>query len=64
MGILDAIKDLGSAAIKTAVLPVSATLDVVTLGGALVDKEETFTGHNLKKLKDSLQDAYDEVIDD
>ena len=34
---------LFSAAVDVVTLPVSATVDVVTLGGALVDRDEPYT---------------------
>lgn len=39
------------------VTPVSAIADVITLGGALTDKESTYTGDALRDVMQNLKDA-------
>jgi len=64
MGLFDAIKNVGSAAVKTAVLPVSVAADIATLGGLSVDRDESFTASNLKGVGRKLSEAYDDVVED
>lgn len=40
---------------KVITLPVDVVKDVVTLGGALDDKDETYTGKKLKKIAKKIK---------
>ena len=50
--------ELLKAAVGVVVLPVSLAADVVTLGGALTDKEEPYTVSNIEEVFKNLQDSY------
>lgn len=49
------------AAYDIATLPVAAVADVVTLGGALVDKEQPYTVEKAKRIVDDLLTAGDDL---
>ena len=53
-GILNTIT---KAAVNVVTLPVSAVADVVTLGGAMTDKDKPYTAKTLSNLVDNLKDA-------
>ena len=40
-------------------LPIDVAADVVTLGGAITDQDETYTGKGLRKIMENLDDATD-----
>lgn len=55
------LKGLAETVVKTAiVLPVAAVADVITLGGELVDKRQSFSGDAV----DSIQRSIKEMTDD
>ena len=54
---LDFLSRTARAAFDVATLPVSAAVDVVTLGGALVDREEPYTVSKVMRLADDATDA-------
>lgn len=58
MGLFDAIGKLGSAVVDTALLPVDATVDVVT------GFDRNTTERRLKKLLEELEAAHEESLDD
>ena len=62
MGLFDAFKKVTKAMVDTALIPVDVAVDVVTMGRALED-DEPATWERLKKIKDDLQDAYNELND-
>lgn len=43
-------------AVNTALLPVAVTKDVLTLGGTLTDKRESYTREQIDRLKDEAQE--------
>lgn len=52
------IEKIATASIRTATaLPVAVVVDVVTLGGALTDKEGTYTGTQLEKIGHDIDEA-------
>ncbi len=53
-GILD---NLTRAALGVLTLPLEVTSDVVTLGGALTDQDETYTGKRLRQIGEKLESA-------
>ena len=57
-------KKLTKAAVDTVLLPVEVVKDVTTLGGALTDEEEPYTVKRGKKIKDAIEDAYDNLDED
>ena len=46
--------------VKTSMLPVTIAADVATAGGALTDKEGTYTGDMIKGIEDSLKKVSDD----
>lgn len=50
---------LAKATVRVAVTPVAVVADVLTLGGELTDKGETYTGENLRKAKENFDEATD-----
>jgi len=48
---------LFKAALSVVTIPVSVVADVATLGGALTDKEDTYTGKAVSDLVENLKDA-------
>lgn len=50
-------EDLAKAALSVVTVPVSVVADVVTLGGALTDKDESYTLEALSDLLDNLKNA-------
>ena len=59
MSLFGTLSALTQAAVGVVTLPVSAVADVVTLGGVLTDKKETYTGKRAKDVMDALDDAVD-----
>ncbi len=47
------------AAVGVVVTPVAVVADVVTMGGALSDKDEPYTVTNCKKVYENLENAVD-----
>lgn len=47
--------------IDTAALPIEVVKDVATLGGAVNGKTETYTGKQLNKIADDLEDVSNDV---
>jgi len=63
MSIFRAIKKLGSASVKTALLPVDIALDSV--GASLLrENPRPFTWDRLKNIGSDLSDAYTETLDE
>jgi hypothetical protein len=58
MGLFDALKNLGSAVVDTALLPVDAAVD------GLTGFEDEKTLRRLRKLKRELEEAHEESLDD
>lgn len=55
-GILESVT---KAAVSVVTLPVSVAADIVTLGGAVNDKDRTYTGENLSNVLENLKNATD-----
>lgn len=53
----DILEDLTKAAIGVVKLPVSVVADVVTLGGALTDKDAPYTVENVSEIVKNLDNA-------
>ena len=53
--------ELFSAAIDIATSPIEVAKDVVTLGGVLNDKSESYTEKRLRKLKDDAEAVIEEI---
>ena len=51
------IEGLAKAAVGVVALPVQVVADVVTLGGALTDKDEPYTAKGVSDVMQNLQDA-------
>lgn len=51
------LESLAKAATAVVTVPVAAVADVVTMGGALTDKDKPYTAEALKDLMDNLKDA-------
>lgn len=51
------IEGLAKAAVGVVTLPVQVVADVVTLGGALTDKDEPYTVKGVSDVMQNLQDA-------
>lgn len=47
--------------INTALIPVDVAKDVVTLGGALDDEEETYTGKRVKQVIKDVEEAAEDA---
>jgi hypothetical protein len=58
------LKDVGKAVVNVAKLPVSITLDVATMGGAIIDREESFTETNARQLKKNAEDAIEDLYEE
>lgn len=54
---------LGAALIETVTLPLAVAADVVTLGGTLNDKNETYTGAKGRNIVSDIEEAADEARD-
>lgn len=52
---------LFNAAVDVATLPVSAAVDAVTLGGALVDRDEPYTVSKAKRITKATIDVVEKV---
>ena len=53
----DMLESLAKAACAVVTVPVSVVADVVTMGGALTDKEKPYTAEAIGDLVDNLKDA-------
>ena len=53
----DFLEDLTKAAIGVVKLPISVAADVVTLGGALTDKDKPYTAENVSDIVGNLDNA-------
>jgi hypothetical protein len=49
--------------INIATLPVSMVKDVATMGGALTDKEQSYTNRKLKKINKDTAELMNEIDD-
>lgn len=54
---------LFASAVDVALVPIEVVKDAVTLGGAVLGNEETYTGKRLRDAQDHLQDAIDEAAE-
>lgn len=54
---------LGAAIFETVTLPVSVIADAVTLGGAVIGRDTTFTGDKCRQIVNDVEDAIDELRD-
>lgn len=52
-------ESLAKAAVAVVTVPVAVVADVVTLGGSLTDKRETYTGEAVGDFVDNLKNAAD-----
>lgn len=55
--------NLIGAAIETVTIPIAVAADVVTLGGALNEKGETYTGSKIARIVEDLDDAAEDATD-
>jgi hypothetical protein len=51
------LESLAKAAVAVVTVPAAVVADVVTLGGALTDKESTYTGEAVSDAMQNLKDA-------
>lgn len=51
------LESLAKAAVAVVTVPVAVVADVVTLGGTLNDKQETYTGEAVGDFVDNLKNA-------
>ena len=51
------------AVIETVTIPVAVVADVVTLGGAINEKGETYTGSKIERIVDDLDGAAEDATD-
>lgn len=51
------LESLAKAAVSAVTVPVAVVADVVTLGGALTDKDQPYTADAVDDLVDNLKDA-------
>lgn len=54
---------LGAALLETVTLPVAVAADIVTMGGTLTERGRTYTGSQVKRIVQDLEDAADEARD-
>jgi len=54
-------KKLTKAAVDAVLTPVDLVKDAASLGGALDGQDEPYTVRRLKKVRESLQQAYEEL---
>jgi len=47
--------------IDTATLPIDVAKDVVTMGGAMTERQEPYTASKLKRIADDIEDVSDEA---
>lgn len=50
-------------AIDVVTLPVSAAVDVITLGGALVDRDEPYTATKVKRISKDVVDVVEKLAE-
>lgn len=55
----DFIGNIAKAAVAVAVTPIAAAADLVTMGGELTDRHESYTGEKLRQAADALNRAID-----
>ena len=51
------IESIAKAAVAVVTVPVAVVADVVTMGGALTDKDKPYTAEAVEDLVDNLKDA-------
>ena len=54
---------LGAALIETVTVPLSIVADVVTLGGTVIGRKESYTGQKVRRIVEDIEDAADEARD-
>ena len=59
----DWIGKVASIAVDTVTLPVSAAVDGVTLGGALVDRDEPYTVTKAKRIVEAASEAIEDLAE-
>jgi hypothetical protein len=59
--IMSIIGKLLKTGIDVVILPVSVAADIVTLGGALTEKDTTYTGDHSRAIGKDIVDIYEEV---
>lgn len=57
MGMFDILESLTKAAVGVVTVPVAVVADVVTLGGALTDKDRPYTAEAVSDVVNNLKDA-------
>lgn len=57
MGMFDILESLTKAAVGVITVPVAVVADVVTLGGALTDKDKPYTAEAVSDVVQNLKDA-------
>lgn len=57
MSMFDILESVTKVAVNVVTLPVSVAADVVTLGGALTDKEKPYTAETIEDIVKNLKDA-------
>lgn len=60
MGFFDALGKLGKGVVGTALLPIDAVKDAVTLGGSITDEESALL-KRLQKIAENVGDGLDEI---
>lgn len=58
MGLFGKLIQLG---VQVATTPVAIVKDVVTLGGALTDKNEPYTATKFKDIQDKAEEVYEDL---
>jgi len=56
-------KNIASAVVQTALLPVEVVKDVATMGGACTDQRAPYTFQRLQKVGRKIEDAVDDLDD-
>lgn len=55
MGLFDVLGSIGKAAVTIISLPVKAVADVITVGGAVTNRDEPYTSQAVNDLANQLQ---------
>ncbi len=51
------LENITKAVVNTATLPISIAADVVTMGGVMTDRNETYTGQKISQIMNNLDNA-------
>lgn len=57
MSMFDILESVTKVAVNVVTLPVSVVADVVTMGGAMTDKDKPYTAETISDLVKNLKDA-------